>query len=73
MIQLQNQRFTNNTLHKRKCSTELLVFSKVVLKKFANFTGKHPCRVKCEPKSLTFPFIFLFIYFPHHSDIHKMF
>ena len=55
VIQLQNQRFTNNTLHKRKCSTELLVFSKGVLKKFANFTGKHPCRVKCDPKSLTFP------------------
>ena len=46
---------TNNTLHERKCSTELLVFSKGVLKNFANFTGKHPCRVKCEPKSLTFP------------------
>ena len=28
MIQLQNQQFTNNTLHERKCSTELLVFFK---------------------------------------------
>ena len=37
MIQLQNQQFTNNTLHERKCSTELLVFSKCVLKNFANF------------------------------------
>ena len=55
MIQLQNQQFTNNTLHERKCSTELLVFSKGVLKNFANFTGKHPCRVKCEPKSLIYP------------------
>ena len=36
-IQLQNQQFTNNTLHVFKCSTELLVFSKCVLKKFANF------------------------------------
>ena len=33
MIQLQNQQFTNNTLHERKCSTELLVFSKGVLKR----------------------------------------
>ena len=32
MIQLQNQQFTNNTLHERNCSTELLVFSKGVLK-----------------------------------------
>ena len=55
MIQLQNQQFTNNTLHERKCSTELLVFSKGVLKNFANFTGKHLCRVKCEPKSLIYP------------------
>ena len=52
MIQLQNQQFTNNTLHERKCSTELLVFSTGVPKNFANFTGKHLCRVKCEPKSL---------------------
>ena len=56
MIQLQNQQFTNNTLHERKCSTELLVFSKGVLKNFANFTGKHLCRVKCEPKSLIYPY-----------------
>ena len=55
MIQLQNQQFTNNTLHERNCSTELLVFSKGVLKNFANFTGKHLCRVKCEPKSLIYP------------------
>ena len=55
MIQLQNQQFTNNTLHERKCSTELLVFSKGVLKNYANFTRKHPCRVKCEPKSLIYP------------------
>ena len=55
MMQLQNQKFTNNTLHKRECSTELLVFSKGVLKNFANFTGKYLCRVKCEPKSLTDP------------------
>ena len=27
----------NNTLHERKCSTELLVFSKDVLKNFENF------------------------------------
>ena len=37
MIQLQSQKFTNNTLHELKCSTELLVFSKGVLKNFANF------------------------------------
>ena len=55
MIQLQNQQFTNNTLHERKCSTELLVFSKGVLKNFANFTGKCLCRVKCEPKCLIDP------------------
>ena len=55
MIQLQNQQFTNNTLHERKCSTELLVFSKGVLKNFANFAGKYLCRVKCEPKSLIHP------------------
>ena len=54
-MQLQNQKFTNNTLHKRECSTELLVFSKGVLKNFANFTGKYLCRVKCEPKSLIHP------------------
>ena len=53
MIQLQNHQFTNKTLHERQCSTELLVFSKGVLKKFANFTGKHLCRLKCEPKSLS--------------------
>ena len=55
MIQLQNQQFTNNTLHERKCSTEFLVFSKGVLKTFANFNDKHPCRVKCEAKSLIYP------------------
>ena len=65
-IQLQNQQFTNNILRKcsqmfamthneRKCSTELLVFSKGVPKNFANFPVKHPCRVKCEPKSLIYP------------------
>ena len=54
MIQLQNQPFTNNTLHEHKCSTELLVFSKGVLKNFVNFTEKHLCRVKCEPKSLIY-------------------
>ena len=54
MIQLQNQQSTNNTLHERKCSTELLVFSKGVLKNFANFIGKHSCRVKCEPKMYWF-------------------
>ena len=32
MIQLQNQQFTNKTLHERECSTELLVYSKGVLK-----------------------------------------
>ena len=37
MIQLQNQQFSNETLHERKFSTELLVFSKCVLKNFANF------------------------------------
>ena len=37
MIQLENQQFANNTLHERKCSTELLMFSKGVLKNFANF------------------------------------
>ena len=46
IIQLQNQQFTNKTLH---------VFSKGVLKNFANFTGKHLYRVKCEPKSLIYP------------------
>ena len=51
MIQLQNQQFTNSTLHEHKLSTELLIFSKVVFKNFANFTGKHQCREKCEPKS----------------------
>ena len=55
MIQLQNQQFTNNTLHERKCSTELLVFSKGVFKNFANSTGKHLQRVKCEHKSLIYP------------------
>ena len=56
MIQLQNQQFTNKTLHERECSTELLVISKGALKNFANFTGKHLCRVKCEPKSLIYPY-----------------
>ena len=42
MIQLQNEKFANKTL----CSAELMVFSKGVLKKFANFTGKHLCQVK---------------------------
>ena len=37
MIQLQSQQFTINTLRKGKCSTELLEFSKGVLKNFANF------------------------------------
>ena len=55
IIQLQNQQFTNNTLHERKCSTELLVFSKGVFKNFANSTGKHLQRVKCEHKSLIYP------------------
>ena len=32
MIQLQNQQFTNKTLHERECSKELLVIPKVVLK-----------------------------------------
>ena len=56
MIQLQIQQFTNKTLHKRECSTELLVFSKGVVKNFANFTGKHLCRVKYEPKNLIYPY-----------------
>ena len=46
MIQLQNQQFTNNTLHERKCCTELLVFSKYVPKSFENslfFSGL--CRI----------------------------
>ena len=51
MIQLQNQQFTNNTLHERKCFTELLVFPKGVLE---NFTGKNLCWVKCKPKSLIY-------------------
>ena len=55
MIQLQNQQFTNKTLHQREYSTEVLKFSKGVLKNFANFTGKYLCRVKCEPKSLIQP------------------
>ena len=55
MIQSHNEQFTNNTLHERKCSTELMVFSKGVLKYFANFNGKHPCQVKCEPKGLIYP------------------
>ena len=50
MIQLQNQQFTNKTLHERECSTELLVFSNGVLKNFANFAGKHLRWLKCEPK-----------------------
>ena len=56
MIQLQNQQFTNKTLHEHEYSTKLLVFSKGVLKNFAIFTGKHLCRVKCEPKSLIYPY-----------------
>ena len=50
MIQLQNQQFINNNLH--KC---LQMFYRVVgvLKNFANFTGKHLCQVKCERKNLT--------------------
>ena len=32
MIQLQNQQFTNKTLHERECSTELLCSQKVFLK-----------------------------------------
>ena len=55
MIQLQNQQFTNSTLDEHKLSTELLIFSKVVFKNFANFTGKHQCREKCEPKSWIYP------------------
>ena len=46
MIQLQNEKFTNKTLYERKCSAELFVFSKGVLKNFENFTGKHLCQVK---------------------------
>ena len=61
MIQLQNQEFTNNILHERKCSMELLVFSKGVLKNFPSFTGKHSCWVKCEPKSLIYPAVCTFI------------
>ena len=56
MIQLQNQQFTSKTLHERECYIELLMFSKDVLKNFANFTGKHLCRVKYEPKSLIYPY-----------------
>ena len=56
MIQLQNQQFTNKTLHEHEYSTKLLVLSKVVLKNFAIFTCKHLCRVKCEPKSLIYPY-----------------
>ena len=56
MIQLQNQQFTNKTLHEHEYSTKLLVFSKGVLKNFAIFTGKHLCRGKCEPKSLIYPY-----------------
>ena len=37
MMQLQNQQFTDNTFHKRKCSTELLEFSKGILENFVNF------------------------------------
>ena len=29
---IKNQQFTNNTLHEGKCSTELLVFLKLLLK-----------------------------------------
>ena len=56
MIQSQNQQFTNKTLHEHEYSTKLLVFSKVVLKNFAIFTGKHLCRLKCESKSLIYPY-----------------
>ena len=56
MVQLQNQQFTSKTLRERECSTELLVFSKGVLKNFANFIGKYLCRVKYEPKSLIYPY-----------------
>ena len=52
MIQLQNQQFANN--EGKKCSTESLVFSKCVLKNFANFTGKQLSRLKCEPKNLIY-------------------
>ena len=52
-IQLQNQQFANN--EGKKCSTELLVFSKCVLKNFANFTGKQLSRLKREPKNLIYP------------------
>ena len=56
MIQLQNNNLQIKlSLHERECSTELLVFSKGVLKNFANFTRKYMCRVKCEPKSLIHP------------------
>ena len=55
MIQLQNEQFTNKILYERECSAELLVFSKGVLKNFENFTGKHQCQVKCEPKSVIYP------------------
>ena len=64
-MQLQNQEFKINTLRERKCSREL-VFSKDVLKNFANFTGKHPCRVKSEPKSLIYP-CSLHLYFKRDS------
>ena len=37
MMQSQNQQFTDNTFHKRKCSTELLEFSKGILENFVNF------------------------------------
>ena len=55
MIQLQNEQFTKKILYERECSAELLVFSKGVLKNFENFTGKHQCQVKCEPKSVIYP------------------
>ena len=37
MMQSQNQQFTDNTFHKRKCSTEMLEFSKGILENFVNF------------------------------------
>ena len=39
---------------------------KMFLKNFANFTGKHPCRVKSEPKSLIYP-CSLHLYFKRDS------
>ena len=67
-MELQNQEFKINILRERKCSREL-VFSKDVLKNFANFTGKHPCRVKSEHKSLIIHAACIFILkeIPSHS------